>query len=111
MLIVQEPKIEYLTNPVCVPLDRVRFSWMVEASERDQCQIAYQILVKSEVNEEVVWDSGKTMSSDMAGITYVGKPLQPRSKYFLQVKVWSDIGESSEFCDLQSFETSLSSEK
>lgn len=111
MLIIKNPQVEYLTNPICVPLERVRFSWMAEASTRDQRQNAYQILVKSEKNAEIVWDSGKTICDATAGITYNGKALRPRSKYFWQVKIWSDTGESSDFCAPQSFETTLSSQE
>lgn len=100
-------KTEYLTNPISVPLERVRFSWSVESTERNQYQSAYQILVQDE--KGIVWDSEKVLCNDMAGICYAGQPLRPRTKYGWQVKVWNQSGECSEFSEMQSFETTLSS--
>lgn len=109
MLKITSAKTEYTTNPIGVPYDCVRFGWTAETTAENQTQTAYQLVVKCK--QDVVWDSGKIPSSDMAGITYQGKPLQPRTQYTWQVKIWSNTDECSDFSEPQTFETTLSNEE
>ncbi len=111
MLTIRNPKVEYLTNPICVPLNRIRFSWMVDSDVPNQRQLAYQIVVKKDSYSEIIWNSGKTLCDDMIGILYNGPQLLPRTTYIWQVRVWSDAEECSDYCDPQSFTTCLSSEE
>ena len=109
MLKINGARVEYLTNPICVPCKNLRFSWSVECDLRDQSQAAYQLLVWDEGG--VVWDSGKVLSDTMVGVLYQGQPLFPRAKYFWKVKIWTKSGECSDFSAVQSFETTLSDEE
>ncbi|MBQ7373695.1 MAG: family 78 glycoside hydrolase catalytic domain [Clostridia bacterium] len=109
MLKFSSLKTEYLTNPICVPLDRVRFSWEVLSDRKNQRQTAYQITVTDGV--KTVWDSGKVLRSKTAGVLYGGEQLKPRTKYFWSVKVFGVDGEESSVSPVQTFETCLSNEK
>ena len=106
MLTVKNLKTEYISNPIGVALQGVRFSWQTDCDKRNQYQAAYQILVKD--GEETAWDSGKVFCADTSGILYQGKPLRPRTKYLWQVKIFTNSGEESPFSALHSFETTLS---
>ncbi len=106
MIIIKRLTTEYLESPIAVPLIGLRFGWEIESTAKNQRQIAYRIIVKT--NGTTVWDSGKVYSSETNGIEYSGERLSPRKKYLWRVKVYGDFEESSEFSDWQSFETTLS---
>ncbi len=106
MLIFKKLTTEYMENPIGLPLDRVRFGWIVAADGRNEKQTAYHIRVKTD--RETVWDSGKVCSSENSGVVYQGQPLQPRTKYFWQVQVETERGQTSVFSAWQTFETTLS---
>ena len=80
MVVAKNLKTEYLSSPIGVPLQRVRFSWQADCDRENTYQIAYQIIVKT--GKKITWDSGKVSCSDTAGILYQGEALQPRTKYF-----------------------------
>ena len=106
MIVIKRLTTEYLESPIAVPLIGLRFGWEIESTAKNQRQIAYRIIVKT--NGTTVWDSGKVYSSETNGIEYSGERLSPRKKYLWRVKVYGDFEESSEFSDWQSFETTLS---
>ena len=84
---------EYLENPIGIDVTRPRFYWQAEGGER---QTAYQIVCRRD--GEVVWDSGKVVSSSMTHIRYEGKPLRSRNIVTWQVRLWDekDAGASSD---------------
>ncbi len=106
MLAVKNVTVEYLANPIGIPLHSIRFGWTVETDQRGEQQAAYRIIVKN--NEKTVWDSGKVVSGDTSGISYCGEALQPRTQYCWQVQVYTESGQHSEFSAPQSFEPTLS---
>ena len=59
-------------------------------------QTAYRIRVATSPKfDVVVWDTEKVASSQSAFIRYEGKPLESRTSYWWQVKVWDENGEPS----------------
>ena len=58
---------EYLENPIGIDIPRPRLFWNCEGGIT---QTAYQITAVS--GGETVWDSGKVISSQMAGIPFGG---------------------------------------
>lgn len=106
MLMVTNLKTEYATNPICVPLQGIRFSWNARSDQTNEKQAAYRLIVTT-VNE-VVWDTGKVYSSDTNGIVYNGQPLLPQTTYFWKVQVVTESGQISDFSEIHTFETTLS---
>lgn len=89
---------EYDTNAV-IDIQNPRLSWINDNVKdmRGAAQTAYQVRV-AHGNDDFsnpVWDSGKVSSDESAFIVYDGEPLQSRSTYFWQVKVWDENGKAS----------------
>lgn len=76
---------EYLTEPLGLEIAVPRFYWNCEGGVT---QTAYQIVAKR--NEELLWDSGKVLSSRMTQIAYAGKPLRSRDRVEWSVTLWNE---------------------
>ena len=105
-------KCEYLVNPIGIDTISPRFSWLLIHEERNQKQIAYQILVAS--NKELLksntgdlWDSGKIESDLHFNVIYDGISLKSDSTYFWIVKWWDKHGVESDYSSIASFSTAL----
>lgn len=103
---------EYLINPICIDVRKPRFSWILTHEERNQCQIAYQILVSSDKayskkEHGDIWDSEKVDSGDTLNIEYNGKPLESDRTYFWRVKWWDKHGVESSYSEINYFGTAL----
>ena len=60
---------EYVTNPLGIDVPQPRFFWVLNHTERDQKQSAYQVLVAQRPellnrNQGDQWDSGKVTSEE-----------------------------------------------
>lgn len=84
-------KTEYLKEPVGIDIIRPRFYWNCEGGIK---QTAYQIVAK--VNNETVWNSGKTDSSSMTHIPYAGRALRSGERVHWSVKLWDENAEGGE---------------
>lgn len=78
---------EYLTSPLGLGIAVPRFSWNCEDGVK---QTAYQL--RAERNGEIVWDSGRVVSSSMTHIQYAGEPLQSRDRVEWSVVLWDENG-------------------
>ena len=87
---VKNLKTLHMTNPLGIG-ESPYFSWMMESSEQNVMQTAYQIIVTHE-NGAVVWDTGKVQSDASSFIEYAGNLLASRSRYEWIVKVWDNKG-------------------
>lgn len=76
---------EYLTEPLGLGITKPRFYWNCEGGVT---QTAYQIVAKR--NEELLWDSGKILSSRMTHIAYEGAPLHSRDRVKWSVTLWDE---------------------
>lgn len=77
-------EIEYREEPTELSVRIPRFSWKLEAQERDTVQRAYGIQVFS--GEESVWDSGRQDSPRSVLVPYGGKALEEETDY--RVNLW-----------------------
>jgi alpha-L-rhamnosidase len=107
-------KVNYLIQPAGID-KTVFFSWEFDDSDRGAYQTAYRILVASDkenllANRGDCWDSGKISSSQTLQIAYMGKPLEPASRYFWKVITWNEKGETSECNEHSWFGTGLFTE-
>ncbi|MDD3562000.1 MAG: family 78 glycoside hydrolase catalytic domain [Petrimonas mucosa] len=81
-------RVEYEERPLGIDVGKPRFSWQMVSSRDGESQSAYQIIVTDEKGDEV-WNSGKVSSTLSLNIPYGGRPLQPRTGYNWEVKVWT----------------------
>ncbi|WP_225321426.1 alpha-L-rhamnosidase [Rhizosphaericola mali] len=99
LLIAQKIKItdlkcEYLTIPIGIDNTIPRFSWKINSKLEDINQKCYRIVVGT---DSLAVSKGKgnswcslQMHSNKNLITYKGNPLQPFTKYFWKIIVWTD---------------------
>ena len=91
---------EQLENPSGIDATPPRLSWILNSTERNIKQTAYQILVASSLSglksdHGDLWDSGKVASDDSILVAYAGKPLASRTDCFWKVRVWDANGKVS----------------
>ena len=82
---------EYLKEPLGLGITRPRFYWQCEGGV---AQTAYQIVARR--NGEVVWDSGRVLTSSMTHICYEGKTLHSRDRVEWSVTLWDENSLSGE---------------
>ena len=92
---VENLRTEYAGNPLGTDVTHPRFSWQLENATRGSQQTAYQVLV-SDKEENLarnignVWNSGRVRSDQSTWVTYNGKPLESRKRYYWKVRVWDE---------------------
>jgi len=93
---------DYFENPLGIDNKIPKLSWILHSPERNQKQIAYQILVSSNpenLNNDVgdVWNSQKVKSEQSSQIAYEGKKLESGRRYYWKVRVWDKRNNKSEW--------------
>jgi len=109
-------KCEYLFNPIGIDIKTPRFSWILVHEERGQEQLAYQIIISSNLTNSIsgygnIWDSGKVISEKNFNIKYQGMALKSNSNYYWRVRWWDNHNEISSYSKVAKFETSLLEEE
>ncbi len=104
---------EALTNPLAVAHPQPRLSWIVQSDERNQHQIAYQILAAThsellDQNHGDLWDSGKVLSDETINIEYDGQVLDATQRCWWKVRVWDRYDNVSEWSETAVFAQALS---
>jgi len=97
---LNELRCEHLENPLGIDVSQPRLSWILNSTERDQHQIAYQVLVASSEkglaeNKGDLWDSGKVTSDQSIEVNYVGATLSSMEPCFWKVRMWDNGGHAS----------------
>lgn len=82
-MLIQQLRIEYQENPICIDTTVPRFFWRT-----DKPQTAYRIRVGSSQGGAELWDSGRVESGETVGIEYAGKPLASRDRGFVSLACW-----------------------
>lgn len=102
---------EYRTNPLGIDVERPRLSWKIQSDQRGTLQTAYQIQVAADEDFiGIVWDTGIVESEESIHIEYDGSRLQPRTRYFYQVKIRDNFGRESLWSNVAWWETGLMAE-
>lgn len=83
---------EYLQTPIGLSIERPRFYWNCDEGK---IQTAYQITAS--LNDELIWDSGKCMSSSTTHIQYGGPKLQSRDRVKWSVRLWNEDDQEGEW--------------
>jgi len=99
---VSQLRCEHLVNSLGIDVPQPRLSWILEAAERAQRQIAYQILVASSPerladDQGDLWDSGKVNSDQSAYVRYAGNAPQSGERCWWKVRVWDKDGRPSAY--------------
>ncbi|MFW6269140.1 MAG: family 78 glycoside hydrolase catalytic domain [Bacillota bacterium] len=103
---------EYQKNPLGIDENKPRFSWEVSEVKKGAVQKGYRIIVASspdllEQEKGDMWDSGEVKSDKSINITYEGKPLESRGKYYWKVKIWGKEPQAASFSKTNFFEMGL----
>lgn len=92
---VPEVTVEQRVMPLGIDTAKPRLSWIATSPVRGARQTAYQVLIATDTNtlrkgQANVWDSGKVDSAENVLVPYGGPTLSPRTRYFVQVKLWDE---------------------
>jgi len=100
---------EYQTNPLGIGVHQPRLSWLLASDRRGTMQVGYQLVVSAGDGDfsEPVWDTGFVKSDASIQIAYAGEALQPRTRYYYQVKVWDNFGRESAWSESAWWEIGL----
>ena len=102
---------EYKVNPLGIDSQQPRLSWKIHSGQNNVVQTAYEIRVSTEQNKwsksVVAWQSGKIASDQSIHIPYVGDALQSAKRYYWQVRVSDNHGNTSPWSEVNWWETGL----
>ena len=107
-----ELKCEYESSPL-LERQNPRLQWINSNPKLKQGarQSAYRIRVATAPSfDNLVWDTGKVLSSQSAFVPYEGEPLRSRTSYWWQVMVWDENGEPSAWSEPAQWHMGLLSE-
>lgn len=94
-----------------------QFSWIVNGTDKNVFQEAYQILVASSLetltqDEGNMWDSGEPNPGGVwrsepqsINVPYDGEPLQSHTTYHWKVRTWNGVNNISPWSEVQTFHT------
>ncbi len=111
-LTIKNLRTEYLTNPLGINMMHPRFSWVLNSSERNVMQKAYQIIVANSMNDlsaekADMWNSQKVVSNKSINVAYRGKPFESDQTYYWKVKIWNQNGKTSNWSKVNFFHTGI----
>jgi alpha-L-rhamnosidase len=87
---------ENLTNPINLDVAQPRFTWQLQSDTRNVMQTAYEIRVSEAFTfKNIQWTSGKVNADQSAYVSYAGNVLQSTKRYYWQVRVWDNHGNTS----------------
>ncbi|MGE8290122.1 MAG: family 78 glycoside hydrolase catalytic domain [Sphingobacterium sp.] len=110
-LSVIDLRVEHLKNPMAVETANPRFSWKIISPVKNTLQSFYEIRVgtnKASINlgKDLVWEA--TVSGDQSVlIKYEGTKLHSKKRYFWQVRVKDNHGNTSAWSDSHFFQMGI----
>ncbi|WP_293311861.1 glycoside hydrolase family 78 protein [Pedobacter sp. UBA5917] len=107
---VKDLTVEHLTNPLSIDNPKPRFSWKIISDVKNTKQGNYEIRLGTAAKiDKVLWKT--TVNNDQSVlIAYDGPQLSSKTKYFWQVKVKDNHGNTSAWSPMQYFQTGLKPE-
>lgn len=109
-------KCEQETNPLGIEKLQPRFSWQINAEERNFEQSAWQIVVADtpealNTDNGNIWNSQKTNSPVSILVPFNGNGLKAGQTYFWKVRIWDKQGTVSSWSAVNKFNIGLLTEK
>jgi alpha-L-rhamnosidase len=99
---------EYQTNPIGIDAPLPRFSWKVQSSQENTLQIAFEIRTSTDPKiQRILWNSGKVSSDQSVNVSFAGSALQSMTRYYWQVRIWDNHGNSSPWSAVNFWEMGL----
>lgn len=105
-------KVEHLSNPLAVETEIPRLSWKITSTEKNTQQAEYEIRVGTDKvflnkDKDLVWKHRASTDQSVL-IDYAGSPLQSKKKYFWQVRVKDNHGNTSAWSTIGFFQMGIS---
>lgn len=110
-LSVNDLKVEHLKNPLAIETSKPRFSWKIISTVKNTLQSSYEIRVgtsKTLINagKDLVWKAA--ISGDQSVLVeYTGPEFQSKKKYYWQVRVKDNHGNTSAWSEPAFFQTGI----
>lgn len=105
---VDNLKTQAYTNPIGVDVETPSFSWTLNSQERGVLQQSYNIRVSTDRDfHDIVWESGEVRSECSSDVLAKGFATRPRTRYYWQVTVSDNKGETATSSECAYFETGL----
>ncbi|MBU6392966.1 MAG: family 78 glycoside hydrolase catalytic domain [Sphingomonadales bacterium] len=109
---VAAPRVCGLDQPLALGDLTPRFSWRLEAPKPSTRQTAYRIVVARSAADlsarrNLLWDSGRIVSSECVDIAYGGPALAPRTAAHWLVEVWTNAAAKAWVSEPSAWETGL----
>ena len=106
-VVVKLPRVENMTAPLAVETASPRFSWQLDADEKNVVQRGYEIEVRSQ--GKMLWHEKNTASDRQLWIPYGGKPLKSGQQCTWRVRSITNKG-TTEWSEEQPFGIGLLTE-
>lgn len=88
-------KVNSMHSPLGIDTVHPTFSWKMHSNIKNTIQASYRIMVSENASfSDCVWDSTTVLSRSSHDIEYMGDELIPQTKYFVQVTVCDNFGNS-----------------
>ena len=103
---------EYQNNPVGIDVTLPRFSWKLVSTQQGIMQAKYSIRIGLDSKallkgQNIHWQSNEVLSDQSVLVPYAGPALTSRQRYYWQVKVSDNKGNSSAWSEVKFWETGL----
>ena len=96
------------TNPIGIDIAIPSFSWQLSSAERGVMQTSYSIRISTERDfNNIEWESGVVESSQSADVQATGFTPKARTRYYWQVTVTDNKGNTSTSTERAYFEIGL----
>ncbi|MBL0740300.1 glycoside hydrolase family 78 protein [Chryseolinea lacunae] len=111
-LSVGEPTCEYQNNPLGIDVKVPRLSWKLVSEQRGVTQKSYELRVGFDdkalaKGANILWQSGVVPSDQSVLVNYGGPALTSRQRYYWQVRVVDNKGNTSAWSEMKWWETGL----
>ncbi|MET1054970.1 MAG: family 78 glycoside hydrolase catalytic domain [Pedobacter sp.] len=91
---------EYQQNPMGIGIAQPRLSWKFTSTGTNVMQEAYELRVGTDAaalssGKKIFWQQARVKSDQSVHVTYKGPALQSSQRYYWQVRIWDNKGNSS----------------
>ena len=98
-------------NPIGIDVVEPTFSWVLTSEQRGVVQETYSIRIATDRNfQDIVWQSGTISSQESVDVPAKGFSTSPRTRYYWQVSITDNKGNTATSAENAYFETGLGSE-